>query len=50
MKRVATFALVILNALAVTACGLRGDLERPDPLWGNPAGYEEERSEGEDEG
>lgn len=35
MKRplifVASFA-----ALALSACGLRGDLERPVPLWGNP--------------
>lgn len=23
-------------ALALSACGMRGDLERPVPLWGNP--------------
>jgi predicted small lipoprotein YifL len=23
-------------ALALSACGLRGDLERPMPMWGNP--------------
>ena len=23
-------------ALALSACGLKGDLERPVPLWGNP--------------
>ena len=52
MKRVATFALVILNALAVSACGLRGDLERPDPLWGNPADYEaqDDSDDGDSEG
>ena len=22
--------------LALSACGLQGDLTRPDPLWGNP--------------
>lgn len=22
--------------LALSACGLQGDLKRPDPLWGNP--------------
>ena len=28
---------VILAAVAsLSACGLRGDLERPVPLWGNP--------------
>ena len=25
------------SALMLTACGLRGDLERPAPLWGDPA-------------
>ncbi|MBO6796607.1 lipoprotein [Maricaulis sp.] len=51
MKRAATFTLVILSTLAVAACGLRGDLERPEPLWGNPADYEQEqRSEEDDEG
>ena len=25
-----------LAALSLSACGLRGDLERPDPMWGNP--------------
>lgn len=28
--------LAILAASALTACGLRGGLERPVPLWGNP--------------
>lgn len=27
---------VFASALALSACGLRGDLERPDPLWGEP--------------
>jgi predicted small lipoprotein YifL len=31
------FVMVALAALpALTACGLRGGLERPEPLWGNP--------------
>lgn len=30
-----TFALV-LSAALLSACGLRGDLVRPVPLWGNP--------------
>ncbi len=29
-------ALVCLAPLALSACGLRGDLERPVPMWGNP--------------
>jgi Prokaryotic lipoprotein-attachment site len=29
--------LVILGAIALlSACGLRGGLERPGPMWGNP--------------
>lgn len=27
---------VMMAALGLSACGLRGDLERPDPLWGEP--------------
>lgn len=37
MKRVTSFMLVVLSALAVTACGMRGDLERPPPMWGDAA-------------
>jgi hypothetical protein len=29
-------AFAIGLCLALSACGLRGDLERPVPLWGNP--------------
>ncbi|BDX00592.1 hypothetical protein MACH15_23440 [Maricaulis maris] len=42
MKRLATFTLVALSALALAACGLRGNLERPDPLWGDPPPAEED--------
>ena len=52
MKRVSQFLLIGLTALAVSACGLRADLERPDPLWGNPEGFEDDTSEttsGDDE-
>lgn len=34
MKRV---LLVVLAASCLSACGLKGDLERPPPLWGDPA-------------
>ena len=37
MKRRSSVILVVLSALAVAACGLRGDLDRPPPLWGDPA-------------
>jgi len=36
MKRLASLTLVLLSSLAVAACGLRGNLDRPDPLWGDP--------------
>ena len=30
-------AIAVLAGLSLlSACGLRGDLERPVPLWGNP--------------
>ena len=32
--------LLILTGLS--SCGLRGDLERPDPLWGDPPPVTEE--------
>lgn len=32
----ATLALLALTA-SLSACGLRGDLKRADPLWGDPA-------------
>jgi hypothetical protein len=31
-----TAILLAASALALCACGLKGDLERPGPLWGNP--------------
>jgi predicted small lipoprotein YifL len=40
-----------LGALALAGCGVRGGLERPAPLWGNPdaAQAEPESEEDEDE-
>lgn len=35
-RRLATLVLTALAALSVTACGLRGELERPPPMWGDP--------------
>jgi predicted small lipoprotein YifL len=41
MKRlglnVRTVGLLALTALAVAACGKRGTLERPPPMWGDKA-------------
>ncbi|WP_171036329.1 LPS translocon maturation chaperone LptM [Maricaulis alexandrii] len=44
--------VLTLTSLGLTGCGLRGELERPDPLWGNPQDYEssdtaDEADEGE---
>lgn len=43
MKRLTSLALVTLSALTISACGLRGSLERPDPLWGDPDDFISER-------
>ena len=29
-------SVLVISALLLAACGLRGKLERPVPLWGNP--------------
>jgi len=44
--RIAGFALVVLSALAATACGMRGDLERPPPIWGDPPEQSEDGETG----
>lgn len=31
-----TSLLCLVSVVALSACGLRGGLERPPPLWGNP--------------
>lgn len=40
MKRATSLVLIALSALALSACGLRGGLERPEPLWGDPVDHE----------
>lgn len=42
MKRATSLVLMALSALALSACGLRGSLERPEPLWGDPVDHEAE--------
>jgi hypothetical protein len=32
-----TALLLIACAVALSACGLKGEIERPVPMWGNPA-------------
>lgn len=47
MKKPLALLLIALSAFAVTGCGLRGDLERPPPLIGEPDPADEaEDSEG----
>ncbi|HWA00302.1 MAG TPA: lipoprotein [Caulobacterales bacterium] len=37
MKRAALLiAFTLLSGTLVSGCGLRGPLERPAPMWGNP--------------
>ncbi|WP_417496245.1 LPS translocon maturation chaperone LptM [Maricaulis sp.] len=36
MKRLYSLILILLGTTSLAACGLRGDLERPDPMWGHP--------------
>jgi len=45
MKRLAMMIMAI-SALSLTGCGMRGSLERPPPMWGDPA--QEETSQPED--
>lgn len=35
MKRFACL-LFALSALGLAGCGMRGDLDRPPPMWGDP--------------
>jgi len=37
MKRPLLLAAALLAASNLAACGLTGDLQRPDPLWGDPS-------------
>ena len=36
MKRLSSLILILLGTAALSACGLRGDLDRPEPMWGHP--------------
>lgn len=43
MRRLITLLSALGAALILAACGVRGDLERPGPLWGEDERTEEER-------
>jgi predicted small lipoprotein YifL len=47
-RRLAALVLATLSALTVAACGLRGELERPPPLWGDPP-PQDENADGDSE-
>jgi len=44
MKRL-TCLILAIAALGLSACGMRGNLERPPPLWGEPAPEEQSDSD-----
>ncbi|WP_293618675.1 hypothetical protein [Ponticaulis sp.] len=48
MKRIALIPAFIALA-GLSACGLRGELERPDPLWGEPEATIQEEASAEPE-
>ena len=51
MRRMIVIISTFGAALTLTACGVRGDLERPGPIWGEDERTEEERAhETEDNG
>lgn len=41
MKRLSSLLLILLGTATLSACGLRGDLDRPEPLWGHPQGADQ---------
>ena len=52
MRRVICLFSALGAVLVLSACGVRGDLERPPPVWGEDQRTDEEReheSDGEDE-
>lgn len=36
VRAMRTVLLLVLSVSALSACGLRGELVRPEPMWGNP--------------
>lgn len=53
MTRLAIVFLAAAAALVLSGCGIRGDLERPPPLWGpdnRPAAADDAAPASEDDG
>lgn len=51
MRRLTLALTGLLAGFLMTGCGIRGDLERPPPVWGPDERTDEERAhETEDEG
>ncbi len=53
MRRLMILLGALGAAFTLAACGVRGDLERPGPIWGEDERTEEEREhedDGEDRG
>jgi len=48
-QRIAGLTACALAALALTGCGVRGGLERPAPLWGDPREIEPDSAQDDDE-
>lgn len=40
MKKRLTIGLLALTTLVLAGCGLRGDLDRPPPMWFGAGGVE----------
>jgi predicted small lipoprotein YifL len=36
VRAMRTALVLVLSLSALSACGLRGELVRPEPMWGNP--------------
>jgi predicted small lipoprotein YifL len=43
MRRLIALLSALGAALSLSACGVRGDLERPGPIWGEDERTEQER-------
>jgi len=49
-SRLVLLAAAALLAVSLGACGKRGTLERPDPMWGAPASADADADAAADEG
>jgi predicted small lipoprotein YifL len=49
MRRLICLLTVLGGVLVLSACGVRGDLERPPPAWGEDMRTDEEREHEDDD-